>query len=479
MAADARRSRDTRSGMREVSHTGKVVQLNALDDVDHHRPEGWQKIRGAVLATEAVEFVAGFPGSATRANRFRRARLTICDQWLVINDGKVDGFAIALDQIDALTVVPGSARSRYAIQIRYRDGSMQRNFFIKFADAVWPFRAGNDALDIATLLAELDVPVVPFDPEIRHTRLAMSTAEMRSAALETMVWSGDLTGPVGGWLTQSRALCQAWLTTSSFIWRQDEGSGINRIQIEHVISVSTGTWLDHGPSPIVLISVLDDLGDRHELPFVFDTHRMPDDNRRDCAALLGGFRMRDVPVASQHPPLQPWNGIGSLLTAAEASSSGVDTPVTREPRQVSAGEFEAHCLIEIARLNRNIIGHHARSSDVELTSVQSISHAAAATELERRFQDGEVGHTELVEQHARFRALTEARGKLAAIAEQRAQGSRPDAILMHQRDAVMASLNEILMPEMSESDAVTTPMKIELVQPRMHLRLLPSPRLAT
>ncbi|MEJ7837605.1 MAG: hypothetical protein WKF81_02255 [Thermomicrobiales bacterium] len=478
MSAGARRSYEAGAKVRQFPQARAVVRFDDLQRQDHRPAEGWQQLRGTVLTTETVELVAGFPGSATHGNRLRRARLTITEEWLVINDGKTDGFALAFDQIDSLTVVPGSARSRYAIQIRYREGREHRNFFIKFADAVWPFRAGSDSLRIATLLAELGVDVVPIDPESNHKQLAMSAPDMRKAALETMVWSGDITGPIGGWLTQHRSRCQAWLTTSSFIWRRDEGSGVNRILLEDVISAFTGTRIDQESCPIVLLSVLDGVGDRHELPFIFDTQRGPDENRRECAALLGGLRMRDIPVAIQPPPLRPWTGIGSLLAAADASCQDDGPLPPQEHRRVSAGEFEAHYLIDIARLNRDIVGYVPDVADSVLAPVQNVSHAAAASELERRFEAGELSKDAMLEQRSRFKALIEARGKLAAIAEQRAQGTRPAGILMHQRDAVMSSLNAAIMPDAPVQSESLVPMKIELVQPRMHLRLLPNPRLS-
>lgn len=478
MSVDARRAQDARSRVRQIPEAGTVVRFDTRERQDHRPTEGWQQMRGPVLTTETVELVAGFPGSATQGNRLRRARLTITGEWLVVNDGKSDGFALAFDQLDSLTVVPGSARSRYAIQIRYRDGREHRNFFIKFADAVWPFRAGSDSLRIATLLAELGVDVVPIDPVSNHKKLAMSALDLRRAALETMVWSGDVTGPIGGWLTQHRARCQVWLTTTSFIWRRDEGSGVNRILLEDVISASTGTRIEQEPFPIVLLSVLDGVGDRHELPFIFDTQRGADENRRECAALLGGLRMRDIPVAMQPPPLRPWTGLGSLLAAADASSQDVRPLPPQRHRRVSAGEFEAHYLIDIARLNRDIVGYVPDVADSVLAPVQNVSHAAAASELERRFEAGEITRDAMLAQRCRFKALIEARGKLAAIAEQRAQGTRPAAILMHQRDAVMSSLNAAIMSEAPDRSEPPLPMKIERMQPRMHLRLLPNPRLS-
>jgi hypothetical protein len=480
MALDARRAGQSSATVREFPAPSKVVRIDSSGTRDRLSADGWQDLRGTILARETVELVGGFPGSATHANRFRRARLAISKGWMIVNDVRVDGFAIPFDHVESLSVVPGSARSRYAIQIRYRDGLDHRNFFIRFADAVWPFRAGNDALRIAELLAELGVAVCQVDLESNHLRLAMTAEEMRAAALETMVWSGDLSAPVGGWLGQGRAACQAWLTTSSFIWRRVNGTGVNRIALSDLIRVSTGTWIDSGPYPVVMLVINDPAGDRHELPFVFDSSRLLDENRRECAAMLGGLRMRDIPVAGQNRPLQPWNDIGSLLTAADATFQMDDaTAVQPQPERVSAGAFEAQCLIEIARLNRDVMGHDASPGEIHLEPVTKLTHAAAVEELERRYQIGEIGRDDVAVQRRRFSALIEARGKLAAIAEQRRQGIRPTAILMHQRAAVMSALNEVIM----EEPGVTTqpPMKItsiappEQIQPRLHLRLLPNP----
>jgi hypothetical protein len=478
MALDARRAGQTSSQVREFPDRTKLVRIDSSGSHNLSPAEGWQGLRGTILARETVELIGGFPGSAAHANRYRRARLTISDSWLIVNDARVDGFAIPFDRIESLTVVPGSARSRYAIQVRYRDGLDHRNFFIRFADAVWPFRAGDDALRIASLLAELGIEVCQIDPESNHKRLAMNRDEMRAAALETMVWSGDVSGPVGGWLGQDRAACQAWLTTSSFIWRRINGTGVNRIELKDLIRVTTGTWIDNGPYPVVMMAIDDRAGDRHELPFVFDTARIIDENRRECAAMLGGLRMRDVPVASQNRPLQPWHDIGSLLAAVDASTQDTIEPVPpAQPEHVSPGEFEAQCLIEIARLNRDIIGQSNEPGEITLEPVTTVSHAAAVAELDRRLEIGEIGQTEAAHQRRRFSSLIEARGTLAAIAEQRAQGIRPAAILMHQRAAVMSALNDVIMSEAESQPAmhITSIAPPDQIQPRMHLRLLPNP----
>jgi hypothetical protein len=476
MALDARRTRQSSSRIRIFPDRTNIVRIDNAKLHDR-AAEGWSSLRGDVLAREEVELVGGFPGSAVHANRFRRARLSISERWLIVNDGRADGFAVAFDRIESMTIVPGSARSRYAIQIRYRDGLDHRSFFVKFADAVWPFRAGDDALRIATLLTELGIEVNPVDPEQNRKRLAMTHEDLRTAALETMVWSGKVTGPVGGWMGQKRAVCQAWLTSNSFVWRKDDGNGINRVFLDDLTGVSTGTWVDQGPYPVALLSILDEIGDRHELPFVFDTARLPDENRRDCAAMIGGLRMRDVAVTSQHHPLQPWNGIGSLLAAADAHGSVDSGSPDPDHSVVTPGEFEAQCLIEIARLNRDILGYETEASDIELTPVRPINQASAVSELERRHESGEIGDAAMRFQRQRFNALIEARGKLAAIAEQRAQGTRPAAILMHQRDAVMNALNDVIVPEPEEPEpmTITTVAPAEEIRPRMHLRLLPSP----
>ena len=477
MALNAKRQDRNQSQIRQfpASAGAKIVRLDATARHRLTPAEGWESLRGEVLARATIELVGGFPGSAAHANRLRQARLTITESWLVVNDGRADGFAIPYELIESLTVVPGSARSRYAIQIRHRDGNDHRSFYLKFPDAVWPFRAGDDALRLATLLCQLDIVACQLAPSANRKRLAMTLPEVRAAALETMVWSGIVSGPVGGWLGQDRAACQVWLTTTSFIWQRIAGSGINRIPLSDLTSAVTGTWTDKGPFPVVMITIHDEAGDRHDLPFVFDASNRTDQNRRDCAAMLGGLRMRDIPVSSQARPMRPWLDIASLLAAADVSTVKVDRSVPMpQIAPVSAGEFEAHCLIEIARLNREILGYPAAPGEVSLEPVTNVSHAAAVTELERRHDAGDLGHTAMREQRRRFSALIEARGNLAAIAEQRAQGIRPTAILLHQREAVMTSLNSVLIPGKNTEVRLSTPT-IEAIQPRFRLRLAPDP----
>jgi hypothetical protein len=83
------------------------------------------------------------------------------------------------------------------------------------------------------------------------------------------------------------------------------------------------------------------------------------------------------------------------------------------------------------------------------------------------YRCGEFSQGEWQKRRLRVTALVEARGKLAAIADQRAKGHRPKAILQHQRDAVMSHLNAILMPESANS-----PVSPDSALPRMRLRVV-------
>jgi hypothetical protein len=430
--------------------------------------ESWPHMRGETRLRETVELIGGFPGSAAFAGRMKKAHVAVTDTWLIVNEDRNDGFALPLDAIESLTVVPAAARGRYAVQLRYRERQDHRTFYLRFPEAIWPFRSGTDALEMATFFADRDIDVCQFDADASRISLAMRPADMREAALEPMVWSGHVEAPIGGWLGQSRADCDVWLTTTSLMWRPIDAAGVNRVRLADIITVTTGTWLESGAYPVAIISLLDGLGDRHELPFVFNTGRDADADRRECAAAIGGFRKREVAVSSQRRPVQPWRDLGSLLQAAEDEADAA--PLARHSGPVAPAEFEAHCLIEIARLNRDIVGYDEGGSMVNLEPVVNLSHAAAITELERRCACGDLSAAAMKRHRARFAALIEARGKLAAIARQRSQGTRPAAILLHQRDAVMQALNEVIMPQLEDPgmDIVTDAP----FEPRGRLKLI-------
>jgi hypothetical protein len=473
MALDARNRDGNRSRAYHQNSTPSIVRLDPPQRRWLPPGAGWESLRGDILTRATVEVLGGFPGSIAHAAQLRQARLAISESWLTVNDGRTDGFAIPFDLIDSISVVPGSLRSRYAIQIRYKEGIENRFFYLKFPEPVWPFRTGDDALRLASLLCDLGIDAIEPPSTSLGERLAMSVNDARSAAMETMVWSGEITGPINGRAGRERTACHAWLTTTSFIWRAIDGSGIHRLALTDLASVVSSTWVDKGPYPVVMMTMYDDDGDLHELPFIFDTSSQLDANRREWAAMLSGLRMREVRVSRQARPLQPWHNMASLMDATDATTAEPEMPAAVP---VSPGAFEAHCLAEIARLNRDILGTPASSGHAQLEPVASISHVTAVAELDRLFHAGELTRKEMLKYRRRFSALIEARGKLAAIAEQRAQAIRPRGILLHQREAVMSSLNNVLIPDptLPVPDQATEPIPslVDPGQPRLRLRVV-------
>jgi len=462
MALDARQPVRSRANQ----HTPEF----ALPQFDAHgRPHScagvWPGVRGNILFRATVELSGGFPGSVPHAGIFRQARLAITEDWLIVNEGRPDGFALSLDSVTSFAIVPGTLRSRYALRVGYDQHDEAHFFYVRFPEPVWPFRAGDDALRMADLLFRLGIDDIDSAAlSSIEEKLAATDATTRTAAMESMVWSGDVSAPVQGRKGQDRTRCQAWLTTASFIWKAIDGSGMHHLNLRDLARVHTGVWVQKEPYPVTMFQIRGN-STIHEVPFIFNAFDHIDDNRRECAAMLGGLRMREIAVSGQPRPLRPWQDMASLMIATDLASepAPLPKPVAAGSKRVSPAEFEAQCLAEIARLNRDILG---TPGEAHVAPVHRISQAVAMEEIERLYRSGEITRTERDKQRNRVTALIEARGKLAAIADQRAKGHRPRGILQHQREAVMDQLNARLIPD------ATPAAPPEPETPRLRLRLV-------
>lgn len=266
----------------------------------------WELLRGQELAHFAVDLFGGFPGAAQMGGRAGALRLSVSDRYLTANDGARDGFALPLSALRGMSLLPSPVPGDPAVRVRYRLDGVERTMILRIHHRrTRTLRRQGQVERFLRVLDERGVPpLAPIDPGQRR-RLAVSWDEARAFSGETMVWNGEASAPVGGWLGQGRAPCRAWLTTRALYWGMPTGHGINRLALTEIETALTAEMDDRGESPVVVIAMRDLAGDRLELPFVFD-QPAAGINQRDRGAFAIGLRSQEIEVVAAPARPQPW-----------------------------------------------------------------------------------------------------------------------------------------------------------------------------
>lgn len=286
----------------------------------------WELLRGQVLAHFTVELFAGFPGAAQTGGRSGKVRLSVSDRYLIANDGACDGFALPLTAVVGMSLVPSLVPGEPAVRIRYRLDGVERTMIARIhSRRTRTLRREGQLERFLHVLDERGVPALaPVDPE-RRRRLALSWDEARACSGETIVWNGEASAPVGGWLGQDRAPCRAWLTTRALYWGVPTGHGINRLALNEIEGAMTAEMDDRGETPVVVIAMRDLARDRLELPFVFD-QPAAGINQRDRGAFAIGLRSQGIDVAAAPSRPQPWSGATYATRPSPAPAPADDGP---------------------------------------------------------------------------------------------------------------------------------------------------------
>lgn len=292
----------------------------------------WSLLRGQERAHFSAELFGGFPGAAQLGGRSGKVRLSISDRYLISNDGASDGFALPLSSLRGMSLIPSSVAGEPAVRVRYYLDGMERTMIACIhRRRTRTLRRERQIERFVRALAGRGVAgLAPVDPDQR-LRLALTWEEARTHAGETIVWNGEASAPVGGWLGQDRAPCHAWLTTKALYWGMPTGQGINRLELAEIEAAMTATMQDRYQAPVVVIAIRDLAGDRLELPFVFD-QPAAGINQRDRGAFTIGLRSQGIEVAAAPPRPQPWSA-----ASFTAPTNATTTPTCDEPAPLPAG----------------------------------------------------------------------------------------------------------------------------------------------
>jgi hypothetical protein len=288
----------------------------------------WSLLRGQERGHFTAELFGGFPGAARMAGRSGKIRLSVSDRYLIGNDGATDGFALPLTSLRGMSLVPSPVAGEPAARVRYCfDGSEHTMIACIRPRRTRTLRRESQIERFIRVLAGRGVHgLTPVDPDQRR-RLALTREEARAYAGETVVWNGEASAPVGGWLGQDRAPCHVWLTTKALYWGMPTGQGINRLALAEIDAATTATMLDRDRTPVVMIAMRDLAGDRLELPFVFD-QPAAGINQRDRGAFTIGLRSQGIDVTAAPPRPQPWCAATQPAALQSAPERAGDGPAT-------------------------------------------------------------------------------------------------------------------------------------------------------
>ena len=442
----------------------------------------WAMARGEIRWQASGDVAGGFPGFATRGGRLKGVRLRVTDRFLLVDEGRADGFGLPLDALEAADVanpppIPG-ARCGPVLRLAYRDGQLVRTFVVRPSGGAR--RRGHGAALALAAIADAGVPNLGD----RWGSLGVSWSAARHFGHENVVWGGRATAPLGVGL--ERAACELWLTTRSLIWVGGTADRVSRLPLGLVRDVIPFQVADRAGTPGVVVAFADEGGARHDLSFLFDRHRSADRNQRERGAFLVGLRSRGVPLGVAAPLRQPWRPdvrpvVPSAIRAdrpaakkddapaASADDSSVATPVVHhlpeppsndpglppEPgyaesagamgRQARPPEFprvrayEAAALAVLAATTRLISNPCGRDA---VAPPPPARFDDALTELEVATMLGAIDPVVATARRDRLVALAEAAARLRALLELRAAGSVADADLEPRRAAILAPLAE-------------------------------------
>jgi hypothetical protein len=401
-----------------------------------------------------VECVGAFPDALAHGHHIRRGTLTINAESLAIDSGRGPHFSLSYDEIVAISLVPSSRRSIPAMHVRYREDSeyaQERGFTVAPRGPRTRIDGRHRLESTASLLASTDIPLTR-DARGTHPRsLALSWPDARGHASELMVWSGMATAPVGGWMARDRGVCKVWVTDRSFFWCDPAGTGVNRLPVDDILDITIDV---EQRIPAVAIALADAAGDRQELLFSFERDRYGDDNRHECQTLIHALSSRDIPVRSYNGTRLDWHPFPDTPITATVDDRRDDTLVAYEHGafdeegapilDTRVSSFEAGCLAEIAVLNQQILNPDLATSSPSPEPAGQAILSDALDAVAAQIATGEITIADADGRVKRLYLLAESRSKLKAIREQQIRGIRSKSALLHQRTAVITSLDGLL-----------------------------------
>ena len=232
--------------------------------------DDWLIERGSIEWEAPADLTGGFPGFIAHGCRLEGCQVRVTERFLLVNEGKANGFGLPLGWLVDADVIPSPLRGdrgEFVLRIRYNDRDRVRTFLVRFRGPFLALRGPRRAEQaLAALRAvglEIGIEDLPPLPEITHSWLEAARFEQ-----ENVIWSGVASAAAGP--GRESEPCDVWLTTRSVIWGGSMGDGVLRLSLDRVLDVVPGELDGRGRTPVLYLSCADEAGGRHDLPFIFD-----------------------------------------------------------------------------------------------------------------------------------------------------------------------------------------------------------------
>lgn len=295
--------------------------------------DDWLIERGSVQWEAPADLTGGFPGFAGHGCRLDGCQVRVTERFLLVNEGKGNGFGLPLAWLVDADVIPSPLRGdrgEVVLRVRYNDRDRVRTFLVRFRGPFLALRGPRRAEQALAALRgvglEAGAEELPPLPEITHSWLEAAKFEQ-----ENVIWSGVASASAGP--GREPEPCDVWLTTRSVIWGGSMGDGVLRLSLDRVLDVIASELDGRGRTPVLYLSCADEAGGRHDLPFIFDRQHPAQRCHRERGALLVGLRSRGIPLGATPEPPRPWQS-----ALARVAVDQIDDVLETGPFDLPAGE---------------------------------------------------------------------------------------------------------------------------------------------
>ena len=217
--------------------------------------DDWLIERGSVQWEAPADLTGGFPGFGAHGCRLECGQVRVTERFLLVNEGKGNGFGLPLGWLVDADVIPSPLRGdrgEVVLRVRYNDRDRVRTFLVRFRGPFLALRGPRRAEQAMAALREVgleagaeDIPPLPedhpFRPGGRQVRAGERHLERRRLG--------------GGRAGRESASCDVWLTTRSVIWGGSMGDGVLRLSLDRILDVVPseldGRGRDACPLPVV------------------------------------------------------------------------------------------------------------------------------------------------------------------------------------------------------------------------------------
>lgn len=257
----------------------------------------WQASRGTARAELSADVIGNFPGFADFAGLIVDATVVLTERYLLVDEGEVHGFGIAVTQLDRARVDEAEVR------VGFRQDGERRSFLLRVRRSR---RSPRPRAAAAGLLAALRSARVAgeFPPPEASQNVALSWEDASAVEHERVRWTGRVTAPIA--VGQECAPSDVWVSLESLLWTNPRSKGVNRIALGAIVGISRSEIAGDEPTPALYLTVDDDAGGLIDLPFIFNLGDSFDVNNRSRTELAGRIRGERLPQATPPAPLQPW-----------------------------------------------------------------------------------------------------------------------------------------------------------------------------